>query len=82
MKIIALSTLTLLLSFNALAIDEQKPLSQINNPISLSQQETTTKIESIAENKPNETATEIFVYFIIVMVYSLYWRNLSQDIDQ
>jgi hypothetical protein len=82
MKIIALSTLTLLLSFNALAIDEQKPLSQINNPISISQQESTTKIESISENKPNETATEIFVYLIIVMVYSLYWRNLSQDIDQ
>jgi hypothetical protein len=81
MKTIALYMLTLLLSSNALAIDEQKRLSQINNPTSLPQQETAAKAESISGNKPNETITEIFVYLIIIMAYSLYWRNFSQDVD-
>jgi hypothetical protein len=89
MKIIATFIIALTLSFDALAIESVEiQISQIGNPIVTPQKVQTVSILSqgmpnlkavrlAPEDRQNEIFTEVFVYLVIVMVYSLYWRYFS-----
>lgn len=93
MKIIAIYMLTLLLSFNALAIGSwETQIPRLSNSLTVLQKSraiplpqkisTLDSVEQTSTHKQDEIFTEIFVYLLIVMVYSLYWHNLSQHIDK
>jgi hypothetical protein len=89
MKIIATFIIALTLSFDTLAIESvEMQMSQISNPIVTPQKAQTASampqrmpnLEAVRlapEDRQNEIFTEVFVYLVIVMVYSLYWRYFS-----